>query len=107
MSGESYGVSPLSSCLFSLTTVADSRIQGRYLPIFASAVVDGNRALVAEGKKPINLQSVLIGNGVTDSCEYTTILEGSQAEINRLDTLYESYFDFVSAVRFDASRIHY
>ncbi|WVQ80388.1 hypothetical protein IAT38_002493 [Cryptococcus sp. DSM 104549] len=46
MAGESYG--------------------GRYLPVFASAVVDGNKALVKAGKKPINLQSVMIGNGVTD-----------------------------------------
>ncbi|WWD22404.1 hypothetical protein CI109_106895 [Kwoniella shandongensis] len=60
MSGESYG--------------------GRYLPVFASAVVDGNKALVAEGKKPINLQSVLIGNGATD-----------------FFTLSESYFDFQCA----------
>ncbi|ODO01955.1 cathepsin A (carboxypeptidase C) [Cryptococcus wingfieldii CBS 7118] len=46
MAGESYG--------------------GRYLPLFASAVVDGNKQLVKDGKKPINLESVLIGNGVTD-----------------------------------------
>ncbi|RSH85597.1 hypothetical protein EHS25_003736 [Saitozyma podzolica] len=46
MAGESYG--------------------GRYLPLFASAVVDGNKALIKEKKTPINLQSVLIGNGITD-----------------------------------------
>ncbi|OCF45215.1 cathepsin A (carboxypeptidase C) [Kwoniella heveanensis CBS 569] len=57
MAGESYG--------------------GRYLPVFASAVVDGNKALVKAGKTPINLQSVMIGNGVTD--HFTTI---------------ESYFPF-------------
>ncbi|ORY34286.1 Alpha/Beta hydrolase protein [Naematelia encephala] len=50
MAGESYG--------------------GRYLPIFASAVVDGNKKLIAQGQPPINLQSVMIGNGVTD--HYTT-----------------------------------
>lgn len=50
MAGESYG--------------------GRYLPIFASAVVDGNKQLIKEGKSPINLNSVMIGNGVTDYCEY-------------------------------------
>lgn len=44
MSGESYG--------------------GRYLPVFASAVYDNNAALIAAGKEPINLQSVLIGNGI-------------------------------------------
>ncbi|KAK8845458.1 hypothetical protein IAR55_006171 [Kwoniella newhampshirensis] len=58
MSGESYG--------------------GRYLPVFASAVIDGNKALIAEGKTPINLQSVLIGNGGTD-----------------FYSLEESYFDYL------------
>ncbi|WRT63688.1 uncharacterized protein IL334_000611 [Kwoniella shivajii] len=57
MAGESYG--------------------GRYLPIFASAVVDGNKHLIKHGKKPINLQSVMIGNGVTNDF-----------------TLLESYFPF-------------
>jgi cathepsin A (carboxypeptidase C) len=54
MAGESYG--------------------GRYLPVFASAVVDGNKALKRMGKTPINLQSVMIGNGITDFCEYTSIV---------------------------------
>ncbi|KJA20896.1 hypothetical protein HYPSUDRAFT_141602 [Hypholoma sublateritium FD-334 SS-4] len=47
MSGESYG--------------------GRYLPLFASAVYDQNARLIAAGLTPINLQSVMIGNGMTDS----------------------------------------
>lgn len=42
MSGESYG--------------------GRYLPLFASAVVDGNKFAMARNVSEINLQSVLIGN---------------------------------------------
>ncbi|WVR03482.1 hypothetical protein IAU60_000473 [Kwoniella sp. DSM 27419] len=46
MAGESYG--------------------GRYLPVFASAVLDGNRDLIKHKKTPINLQSVMIGNGATD-----------------------------------------
>ncbi|KAH7098173.1 peptidase S10, serine carboxypeptidase [Auriculariales sp. MPI-PUGE-AT-0066] len=46
MAGESYG--------------------GRYLPVFASAVYDANALAVAEGRAPINLQSILIGNGITD-----------------------------------------
>jgi len=53
MAGESYGVSPKTCGL--------SNAQGRYLPIFASAVYDNNKALVAAGKEPINLQSVMIG----------------------------------------------
>ncbi|CED82580.1 Serine carboxypeptidases (lysosomal cathepsin A) [Phaffia rhodozyma] len=47
LSGESYG--------------------GRYLPLFGAAVVDGNKNL----KHPINLQSVIIGNGVTDRFDLT------------------------------------
>ncbi|PPR07804.1 hypothetical protein CVT26_014989 [Gymnopilus dilepis] len=47
MAGESYG--------------------GRYLPLFASAVYDQNARLVTAGMTPINLQSVMIGNGMTDS----------------------------------------
>jgi len=34
---------------------------GRYLPVFAAAVYDGNKALVAAGSAPINLKSVMIG----------------------------------------------
>ncbi|EIW74533.1 serine carboxypeptidase [Coniophora puteana RWD-64-598 SS2] len=46
MSGESYG--------------------GRYIPAFASEVYDQNARLEAAGITPINLQSVMIGNGMTD-----------------------------------------
>ncbi|KAF8599601.1 serine carboxypeptidase [Ceratobasidium sp. AG-I] len=56
MSGESYG--------------------GRYLPVFASEIVDQNKRAEAGGFVPINLKSVLIGNGLTD-----------------FKTTYESYYD--------------
>ncbi|KAJ6545213.1 Alpha/Beta hydrolase protein [Mycena capillaripes] len=46
MSGESYG--------------------GRYVPVFAAAVYDQNPRLVKAGIPPINLTSVMIGNGMTD-----------------------------------------
>ncbi|EMD41002.1 hypothetical protein CERSUDRAFT_121599 [Gelatoporia subvermispora B] len=46
LSGESYG--------------------GRYLPAFASYIVDQNQVAIAEGREPLNLKSVLIGNGITD-----------------------------------------
>jgi carboxypeptidase C (cathepsin A) len=48
MSGESYG--------------------GRYLPVFASEIVDQNSAAKAQGRHEavINLKSVIIGNGNTD-----------------------------------------
>ncbi|TFY55074.1 hypothetical protein EVJ58_g8476 [Rhodofomes roseus] len=39
---------------------------GRYLPAFASYIHDQNRLAQAVGGETINLQSVLIGNGITD-----------------------------------------
>ncbi|KAF9240280.1 serine carboxypeptidase [Melanogaster broomeanus] len=51
MAGESYG--------------------GRYLPVFAAEVYDQNAKLVEAGLTPINLQSVMIGNGMTD---YNTMI---------------------------------
>ncbi|KAF9261716.1 serine carboxypeptidase [Marasmius fiardii PR-910] len=49
MAGESYG--------------------GRYLPLFASVIYDQNVALIEAGLTPINLASVMIGNGMTDYFE--------------------------------------
>ncbi|KAK0467717.1 peptidase S10 serine carboxypeptidase [Desarmillaria tabescens] len=46
LSGESYG--------------------GRYLPVFASEIYDQNQIAKVEGRPTLNLQSVLIGNGITD-----------------------------------------
>ncbi|KAF7292811.1 Carboxypeptidase [Mycena indigotica] len=46
LSGESYG--------------------GRYLPVFASEIYDQNKLATIEGRPVINLQSVIIGNGITD-----------------------------------------
>ncbi|KAJ7086299.1 Alpha/Beta hydrolase protein [Mycena crocata] len=46
MTGESYG--------------------GRYVPVFAAEVYDQNALLAAAGYTPINLTSVMIGNGITD-----------------------------------------
>ncbi|SJL13571.1 uncharacterized protein ARMOST_17016 [Armillaria ostoyae] len=46
LSGESYG--------------------GRYLPVFASEIYDQNQIAKADGRPTLNLQSVLIGNGITD-----------------------------------------
>ncbi|KAL5492050.1 hypothetical protein ACEPAI_3497 [Sanghuangporus weigelae] len=39
---------------------------GRYIPIFGAAVYDQNPSLVAKGLMPINLKSLMIGNGATD-----------------------------------------
>ncbi|KAJ6551745.1 serine carboxypeptidase [Mycena capillaripes] len=46
MAGESYG--------------------GRYVPVFAAEVYDQNAKLAAAGYTPINLTSIMIGNGITD-----------------------------------------
>jgi carboxypeptidase C (cathepsin A) len=46
MAGESYG--------------------GRYVPVFAAAVWDQNSELVKAGIEPINLTSIMLGNGMTD-----------------------------------------
>ncbi|KAF8125712.1 serine carboxypeptidase [Boletus edulis] len=40
--------------------------QGRYIPVFAAEVYDQNARLVEAGMTPINLQSVMIGNGIVD-----------------------------------------
>ncbi|KAH9924334.1 serine carboxypeptidase [Epithele typhae] len=42
---------------------------GRYLPVYAAAVYDQNTELVKAGMSPINLSSVMMGNGATDFFE--------------------------------------
>lgn len=64
MAGESYGVRDTIRDFFSFKKKS---IQGRYLPLFAAAVLDQNTYLVESGSPPINLTSVMIGNGMTDS----------------------------------------
>ncbi|KAH9916737.1 serine carboxypeptidase [Epithele typhae] len=39
---------------------------GRYIPVFASAIYDKNKELVEAGLTPVNLSSIMIGNGCTD-----------------------------------------
>ncbi|KAE9404338.1 serine carboxypeptidase [Gymnopus androsaceus JB14] len=46
--------------------MAGESYAGRYLPLFASAIYDQNAALNAAGMTPINLTSVMIGNGFTE-----------------------------------------
>jgi hypothetical protein len=36
--------------------------QGRYIPLFASAIYDQNTLLIEKGLTPINLTSVIIGS---------------------------------------------
>ncbi|CCA73703.1 related to PRC1-carboxypeptidase y, serine-type protease [Serendipita indica DSM 11827] len=43
---------------------------GRYLPLFASQIVDQNLILKKHGSKPVPLKSVMIGNGLTDPSKF-------------------------------------
>lgn len=68
MSGESYGVSTWGPKTVIMLLIFTQ--QGRYLPVFASEIVDQNKRAKVNGVEPINLKSVLIGNGITDSKTY-------------------------------------
>ncbi|KZO99184.1 alpha/beta-hydrolase [Calocera viscosa TUFC12733] len=46
--------------------IAGESYAGRYIPVYAAYIVDQNRRVAAQGLRPLNLQSVLIGNGYTD-----------------------------------------
>ncbi|KAJ7487366.1 Alpha/Beta hydrolase protein [Mycena galericulata] len=46
--------------------MAGESYAGRYVPVFAAAVYDQNPLLVKAGIKPINITSIIIGNGMTD-----------------------------------------
>jgi carboxypeptidase C (cathepsin A) len=39
---------------------------GRYVPVFASHIWDRNQVAESEGRTPINLQSIMLGNGFTN-----------------------------------------
>lgn len=43
--------------------------------------MDNNRMLAAAGKEPINLKSVMIGNGITDSCGCSGLQDGDGADV--------------------------
>lgn len=51
--------------------LAGESYAGRYLPLFGVEIADGNRKAVIGGHTPVNLVSVLIGNGLVD--DITTI----------------------------------
>ena len=52
----------LSEYFFNFGAHRQSTVQGRYIPLFASAVYDQNAWLSAKGLTPINLTSVMIGS---------------------------------------------
>ncbi|KAF8317342.1 peptidase S10, serine carboxypeptidase [Clavulina sp. PMI_390] len=46
--------------------MAGESFGGRYVPLFASEIYDGKKRAIKEGRTPINLQSILIGNGFSN-----------------------------------------
>ncbi|KIM38984.1 hypothetical protein M413DRAFT_447347 [Hebeloma cylindrosporum] len=46
--------------------MAGESYAGRYIPVFAAEIYDQNVKLIDEGLTPINLTSIMIGNGITD-----------------------------------------
>ncbi|KZT61482.1 alpha/beta-hydrolase [Calocera cornea HHB12733] len=49
--------------------LAGSSYGGRYVPVFASEIYDMNKGAEAKGYTPINLKSIVIGDGITDAKE--------------------------------------
>ncbi|KZO98288.1 serine carboxypeptidase [Calocera viscosa TUFC12733] len=49
--------------------LAGSSYGGRYVPVFASEIYDMNKGAEAKGFTPINLKSIIIGDGITDAKE--------------------------------------
>ncbi len=41
--------------------MATPQLQGRYIPVFASAIYDNNPRVIEAGLTPINLSSIMIG----------------------------------------------
>lgn len=67
--------------------------QGRYIPVFASAVYDQNARLVATGMAPINLKSAMIGR-----CLRQTKLVASHRKLSGngctdWKTMFPSYYE--------------
>lgn len=51
--------------------------QGRYLPVYASAVYDQNTYLIARNMTPVNLVSVAIGQYVPFHFRHISLKDGS------------------------------
>jgi len=69
MAGESYG--------------------GRYIPTFAANVYDMNSKLVEAGITPINLTSIMIGNGCTDTATMLTSYYEMQCQKRTVDPVVD------------------
>ena len=79
--------------LYVLTTLL---LQGRYIPVYASAIYDRNAELQEAGIAPINLTSVIIGERSSPHFGHFEILtrftipgNGPQSFIDMLLSLYE------------------
>jgi carboxypeptidase C (cathepsin A) len=62
--------------------LAGESFGGRFLPLSAAAIMDQNAHLERWGMHPINLASVVIGNGLSDFYSYAplaTIVAGAHA----------------------------
>lgn len=57
-----------------MTFMITAFFQGRYVPVFAAEVYDQNAKLVEAGLAPINLTSIMVGNGLTDFYSMTPSL---------------------------------
>ncbi|KIJ51025.1 hypothetical protein M422DRAFT_59045 [Sphaerobolus stellatus SS14] len=45
---------------------------GRYIPTFGAQIYDDNKKAIAAGEAPVNLTSLIIGNGITDAFRMPT-----------------------------------
>ncbi|EJU01527.1 alpha/beta-hydrolase [Dacryopinax primogenitus] len=68
---------------------------GRYIPVYASYIIDSNRRAAFQGLQPINLKSVLIGNGYTDVPTMLT----SYYDLACLNVSVPPYLDISQCVR--------
>ncbi|KAF7302832.1 Carboxypeptidase [Mycena kentingensis (nom. inval.)] len=91
MAGESYG--------------------GRYIPAFAAAVYDQNAYLIEAGIPPINLTSIMIGNGMTDVPTMMTAwynIQCSSASVAPVQTIQRVFraYSCLSLTGFQDMRSH-
>ncbi|KAI0354042.1 serine carboxypeptidase [Trametes cingulata] len=75
--------------------LAGESYAGRYLPVFGSAIYDQNALLVERGMSPINLTSVMIGNGGTERIAMIT----SWYEASCADPIFPPIEDLATCVR--------
>ncbi|KAI0644057.1 serine carboxypeptidase [Trametes meyenii] len=75
--------------------LAGESYAGRYLPVFASAIYDQNVFLEEAGLAPVNLTSVMLGNGGTD----WQMLIPSWYDAQCADPIYPPVTDIATCVR--------